>query len=100
MGLFYPALITPAAKPVVKWFGGSDEIAEEAFKYLRITAVMSMFFFFFNTHCSMLQGEGRTWLYAGMMLLALLLDMCLLLSLFLFKYHWGTWAAGLATSLS
>ena len=96
LGIIYPLIIIPTAKPVVKWFTTKDDIAQEAFYYLCISSGFSFVLFSFQLFCGILQGEGRTWLYGFMQIFALVLDMCCLLPIFVLVLHLGVWSAALS----
>lgn len=100
LAIIYPALCISTTVPLVRWLAESDKIAHEALHYTMISSGCSVVPFLYYLMCGILQGEGRTWLFGGMQILALVLDMILFLPLFVVYFKLGVWSAALSQIIS
>ena len=100
LGILIPLIILPITKPLVKWFGSDDRIANMCYSYMIPTSIGSFFIFLYYISCGILQAQGRSVLYGKLQFLSFFLNMCIFDPLFLVFFKTPIWGASLATLIS
>ena len=90
-------IILPMTKPIAKWTGADDYIANMSFQYMIPLTAFSILSNFYSVVCGILQSEGRSYLYGCCQFVSMLLNMFLLDPMFLLWLKVGIWGASTAT---
>ena len=99
-GILTPAILIPCVKPLMRWYGGNDEIVEMCFEYLVIALCCSSITYTYLSLCGLLQAMGNSLIYGICQLCSSLLNMFVFDPLFLVALHSGMWGVPIAACLS
>lgn len=100
LSVLAPAIILPATRPLVEWFGSSKEISRMCYEYMIPCSFGSFFTFLYMSCCGLIQSEGRSFAFGVAQIVSLLLDMFVFAPLFLLYFKTGIWGATLSTVIS
>ena len=99
-GVCIPAILLPAARPLVKWYGADDELADMCMSFLYPSLCCSMINYSWLSLCGLLQAMGNSGLFGICQVTSAVLNMCCFDPLFLVGLKSGMWGASTATVLS
>ncbi|KAH0786475.1 MatE family protein [Histomonas meleagridis] len=99
-GIFVPAVLTPASKPLGRWFGAKEDIIDLGFQYLTPLNCFCFVTCIYLLMCGCLQAEGRSNLVAITQVCSLVANMGLFCPLFVVVFKWQTLGAAIATVVS
>jgi Na+-driven multidrug efflux pump len=100
LGMIVPAIVLPITKPLVKWFGADDNLAEMSFQYMMPVSIGCFFNFLYTMACGVLQAEGRSLVYGLVQFAGIAANIAIFDPLFLVALKLPIWGASLATILS
>ena len=92
-------IILPITKPIAKWTGADDHIANMSFQYMLPLTACAVLSNFYSVICGVLQSEGRSYLYGCCQFVSMLLNMLLFDPMFLLWIKTGIWGASTASIL-
>lgn len=99
-GLIMPAILIPCAKPLVKFYGANDEIADMCMNYLYPQLCCCFINYTYIMLCGLLQAMGKTVLYGICQVSSSLMTMFIFDPLFLIGLKSGMWGASVANTIS
>ena len=85
-GVLVPAIFLPCAKPLMYWFGSSDEVVAMGFDYLVPIMCGTVITCWYLLLCGCLQAEGRTFLFGLCQICAMVLNAAVFNPLFLMGF--------------
>jgi Na+-driven multidrug efflux pump len=100
LGIIVPCCVLPATKPLIKWFGADEQLANMCLQYMFPISVLCFLNFLFTMGCGVLQAEGRALLYGITQISSLVANMAVFDPLFLVAFKLPMWGASLATIMS
>lgn len=100
VGIVIPAILLPCVKPLMRWYGGDDEIVPMCMDYLLPSLCCSMLNYTYLSLCGLLQAMGNSGIYGICQVSSAVLNMACFDPLFLLGLKSGMWGASLATALS
>lgn len=100
VGILIPAILLPCVKPLMRWYGGDDEIVPMCMDYLLPSLCCSMLNYTYLSLCGLLQAMGNSGIYGICQVSSAVLNMACFDPLFLLGIKSGMWGASLATALS
>ncbi|OHS95285.1 MatE family protein [Tritrichomonas foetus] len=100
VGIILPLILIPCVKPMIKWYGGNEEIISMAFEYLVVSLCCGMINYTYLSLCGLLQAMGNSMIYGLCHLTSSCLNMFIFDPLFLLGFKTGMWGVSLATALS
>jgi Na+-driven multidrug efflux pump len=100
LGIIVPCCVLPATKPLIKWFGADDHLADMCLQYMFPISVLCFLNFLFTMGCGVLQAEGRALFYSITQIGSLVANMAVFDPLFLVAFKLPMWGASLATIIS
>ncbi|OHS98662.1 MatE family protein [Tritrichomonas foetus] len=95
-----PCVVLPIVKPLVKWFGAENELADWCFWYMVPRTCGAFINYIYQMGCGLIQAEGRSVVYASVQATAFILNMAVFDPLFLLGFRTPIWGASLATVCS
>ena len=99
-GIVIPAILLPAARPLVKWYGADDELADMCMNFLTPSLCCSMINYSWLSLCGLLQAMGNSGIFGICQVTSAVLNMCCFDPLFLMGLKSGMWGASTATVIS
>ena len=99
-GLVLPAIVLPSVKPLIKWFGSDDHIANKCFQYMIPSTCGSTFNNLYLCACGLLQACGHPYLYGFMQVLTCVLSGLVFDPILLVWLKLPIWSASLASILA
>lgn len=93
MGIIVPAILSPVSKPLAKWLGASDQVAELCYTYMLPINIMTFSTILFIGLGGCLQGEGRSMFFSILNMSALVVNVVVLDPMFLLGFKTGIWGA-------
>ena len=99
-GSLVPAILLPALKPCIRWFGAEEKIIDMGFQYMLPLTTCAPITCLYLCSGGCLQGEGRTMLFGLTNVGCLCLNMLVLNPIFLFGFKTGIWGASTSTVIS
>lgn len=99
-GIVIPAILLPCVNPLMRWYGGDDEIVPMCLEYLLPSLCCSMLNYTYLSMCGLLQAMGNSVLYGVCQITSSILNLALFDPLFLMGFKTGMWGASLATAFS
>lgn len=99
-GIVIPAVLLPCVNPLMRWYGGDDEIVPMCMDYLLPSLCCGMLNYTYLSLCGLLQSMGNSVLYGACQITSAILNMAAFDPLFLLGFKSGMWGASLATALS
>jgi Na+-driven multidrug efflux pump len=99
-GLLIPAVLAPSVRSVARWIGAGEEVVEMGWDYMVPLLICSFSTCLFIGSGGCLQGEGRSFLFACMNLLATVLNGVVLDPLLMLAIKLGIRGDALATIIS
>lgn len=99
-GFVLPAIVMPSVKPLIKWFGSDDHIANMCYQYMLPAACGSVFNNLYLCCCGLLQACGHPYLYGFMQFLTCFLSGLVFDPIFLIWLKLPIWSPSLASILS
>lgn len=100
VGILIPAILLPCVHPLMRWFGGNDEIVPMCMDYLLPSLCCSMLNYTYLSLCGLLQAMGNSVIYGICQVSSAVLNMACFDPLFLLGLKSGMWGASLATAIS
>lgn len=100
VGVVLPAILLPCVDPLMRWYGGNDEIVPMCMDYLLPSLCCSMLNYSYLSLCGLLQAMGNSGIYGICQVSSAVLNMACFDPLFLLGFKSGMWGASLATALS
>ncbi|OHT09864.1 MatE family protein [Tritrichomonas foetus] len=100
IGILVPAVLIPCVKPLMRWYGGNDEIVDMCLDFLLPALCCSMINYTYLSLCGLLQAMGNSVIYGICQVTSAILNMAVFDPLFLLGFKTGMWGASLATALS
>ena len=100
VGILLPAILLPCVHPLMRWYGGDDEIVPMCMDYLLPALCCSMLNYTYLSLCGLLQAMGNSGIYGICQVSSAVLNMACFDPLFLVGIKSGMWGASLATALS
>ena len=95
-----PAILLPATKPLMRWFGAQEDVVSLGFSYLLPIVCCSLLTCIYLLLCGCLQAEGRTLWFSLIQISAMVLNACVFNPLFLLVFKLGILGSGLSMVLS
>ena len=99
-GVIIPAILIPSARPLCKWYGATEEIADMCMDYLIPQLCCAFINYAYLGLCGLLQAMGKTVMYGVCQITSCLLTMCVFDPLFLLGLKSGMWGAAVANTLA
>jgi Na+-driven multidrug efflux pump len=99
-GLLIPAILAPSIRPLARWIGAGEEVVEMGWDYMIPLMICSFSTCMFVGSGGCLQGEGRSFLFACLNLLATILNGIILDPLLMLAIKMGIRGDALATVIS
>jgi Na+-driven multidrug efflux pump len=87
----------PITKPIIRWFGASEDIADLGYEYIKPNLLGTIVPCVYLLGCGCLQSEGRSWLFAGTQIAAMVLNSGVFAPFFLFACKTGIGGVSYAT---
>ena len=100
VGIIIPAIFLPCVDPLMRWYGGDDEIVPMCMDYLLPALCCSMLNYTYLSLCGLLQAMGNSGIYGICQVSSAILNMACFDPLFLLGIKSGMWGASLATAIS
>ncbi|KAK8865029.1 hypothetical protein M9Y10_010558 [Tritrichomonas musculus] len=100
VGILLPVILLPCVHPLMRWYGGDDEIVPMCMDYLLPALCCSMLNYTYLSLCGLLQAMGNSGIYGICQVSSAVLNMACFDPLFLVGIKSGMWGASLATALS
>lgn len=100
LGIIVAAILLPCLKPAARWFGANKETIEMGFQYMLPLCICIFSTCFFLGVGGCLQGEGRSFFFGIVNLIAIVCNMLILNPLFLFGFKTGIVGAGLSNAIA
>jgi Na+-driven multidrug efflux pump len=95
-----PAVILPATRPLVRWFGADERLAAMCFAYMVPVSAGCVFNFLYALACGLLQAEGRSLLYGAVQFAGVAANLAVFDPVLLLALRLPIWGASLATVLA
>lgn len=99
-GIIVPAILIPSARPLCKWYGADDEIADMCMNYLIPQLCCAFIQYAYLGLCGLLQAMGKTVMYGVCQITSCLLTMLVFDPLFLLGFKTDMWGAAVANTLA
>ena len=100
VGILIPAILLPCVNPLMRWYGGDDEIVPMCMNYLLPSLCCSMLNYTYLSLCGLLQAMGNSVIYGICQVTSAILNMACFDPLLLLGFKTGMWGASMATALS
>ncbi|KAK8852828.1 hypothetical protein M9Y10_017820 [Tritrichomonas musculus] len=100
VGILIPAILLPCVNPLMRWYGGDDEIVPMCMSYLLPSLCCSLLNYTYLSLCGLLQAMGNSVIYGICQVTSAILNMACFDPLLLLGFKSGMWGASLATALS
>ena len=99
-GVIVPAILIPTARPLCKWYGANDHIADMCMNYLIPQLICAFINYMYLALCGLLQAMGKTVMYGVCQITSCLLTMFVFDPLFLLGFKTQMWGAAVANTLA
>jgi Na+-driven multidrug efflux pump len=73
LGLIVPAICIPIARPLMKWYGAADDVADLGLTYVAVVVGGTLITCVYLLLCGCLQAEGRTFLFGAVQIVSMAL---------------------------
>lgn len=99
-GVIVPAILIPSARPLCKWYGANEHIADMCMNYLIPQLCCAFINYMYLALCGLLQAMGKTVMYGVCQITSCLLTMFVFDPLFLLGFKTQMWGAAVANTLA
>ena len=100
LGIIVPCIVLPITKPLVIWFGASQELAANCLLYMWPTCGACFFNYVYMMNSAIVQAQGRSTLFGIIQLSAFILNVGVFDPLFLLGFKTKMWGASAATIIA
>ncbi|OHS99641.1 MatE family protein [Tritrichomonas foetus] len=100
IGAIVPIILIPCVKPMIRWYGGDEEVVKMSMEYLLPTLCCSFIKYTYLSLCGLLQAMGNSLVFGMAQVVSALLNMLVFDPLFLYGFKTGMVGVSFATVLS
>ena len=100
LGMLVPAILIPCVKPMVRWYGGDEEVSEMALDYLLPSLCCSIIKYSYFSLCGLLQAMGNTLVFGLLQAVSVMLNMLVFDPMLLLGFKMGMAGVSVAQVLS